>query len=221
MSTTYDALVSNVQAEAEWTGDSEFTDSIPLFIGNAENRLSKEIDDYGIVATSTITLTASTYLITQPTRMLLPKHVIYNDGSGTRTILQLRTDEWCFDYWNPIASVGTPKYYAHFDSTQLMIVPTPASANTVEVLYVERPTTLSASNQSNYFATHLDDALLYATMAEASLFMKNPAMLQMWEAQYQRAIDSIRNAARRNRKDDNREPASPAGADNNLIDGNR
>ena len=54
-------------------------------------------------------------------------------------------------------------------------------------------------------------------MIEASMYMKSWNELQVWEAQYQNAVNQLRNQARRTRQDDMAQAASPAGSPDTVI----
>jgi len=72
---------------------------------------------------------------------------------------------------------------------------------------------------SNYFSEYCYDALFYASMIEATMYMKDWNTLQTWQQQYQVAVDTLRNQARRTRQDDMAVAASPAGGPDTLIQG--
>jgi hypothetical protein len=54
-------------------------------------------------------------------------------------------------------------------------------------------------------------------MIEASMFQKDYQTAGLYQQQYNQVLDLQRNQARRTRRDDMQAPASPAGADDNLV----
>ena len=56
-------------------------------------------------------------------------------------------------------------------------------------------------------------------MMEATMYMKDWTTLQVWQTQYQGAIETLRNQARRTRQDDMAQAASPAGGPDTIIQG--
>ncbi len=217
---TYNTLVTQIQNTAE-NDDSEFVDEISNFIARAELRLTRELDSEGLTEYATSNFTASDAYLTLPSNILIVNNVSYTNSSNSKVSLLLRTKEFVEDYWPVQASTGDPKYYAKFRNDKLLIAPTPTSANVVELEYVVQPSTLSAGKQSNYFTDFCGNALFYASMVEASYYMKNFTAAQVWDSQYQRASLTLVNEARRNRRDDMEINASPAGSGNTLIDGAR
>ena len=216
----YNTLKTQIQNTFD-DEDTEFTDSIPDFISRAELRLTRELDSRGLTEYATSSFTANEPWLVLPSNLLIIRNVNYINSEGSRISLLLRAKEFTEDYWPVRSSVGVPKYYARFRNDQLIIVPTPTSANEVELEYVVQPSVLSSANQTNYFTDFCANALFYASMIEACYFMKNYTAAQIWDGQYQRANLTLVNEARRNRRDDMELNASPAGSGDTLIDGAR
>ena len=198
---------------------TDFISQVPKFVNKAESRMTRDLDDYGLVTFSSIAVSVSNPLVSLPsgTRIVKQFNVMV---SGEKINLLQRTDEFINDYWPYVsASVGTPKYYARRTNSSVLIAPTPVSTLDGEVAHVNRPTTLSSVAPNNYFSDFCYDALFYASMIEASFFMKSFSDIQAWQSEYTAAIDGLRNQARRTRQDDMNTPYSPVGADNPLIKG--
>jgi|TARA_R110002050_G_scaffold118151_1_gene235321 hypothetical protein len=198
---------------------TDFISQVPRFVNKAESRMTRDLDDYGLVTFSSIAVSVSNPLVSLPsgTRIVKQFNVMV---SGEKINLLQRTDEFINDYWPYVsASVGTPKYYARRTDSSVLIAPTPISTLDGEVAHVNRPTTLSSVAPNNYFSDFCYDALFYASMIEASFFMKSFSDIQAWQSEYTAAIDGLRNQARRTRQDDMNTPYSPVGADNPLIKG--
>ena len=56
-------------------------------------------------------------------------------------------------------------------------------------------------------------------MMEATMYMKDWNTLTAWQSQYQAAVTTLRNQARRTRQDDMAVAASPAGGPDTLQQG--
>ena len=196
----------------------EFLDQIPNIVNRAEERLTDELDDYGLVTYTSVAVSQGNNIVTLPTGTRIVKN--FNvDINGAKTSILVKTDEYLRDYWDVSASTGEPKYYAHKDNTTIMIAPTPSSTSNGEVVHVTRPTTLTSASPDNYFTQFCYDALFNACMVESYIFMKNFQIVPLFEQRYQTSIQTVRNRARRFRRDDMTRPASPAGADNTVVDG--
>lgn len=211
----YTYLVNDIIETTENDG-SEFLTNISRIVNRAEERLTRSLDDYGLVTSTPVTLTAGSNVFTLPVGTRVIKNLHIKD-SGTKIALLQRTDEFINDYWQVSASTGTPKYYARKTNTQILFAPTASATYSGELVYVTRPTTLTSVTDSNYFSEFCYDALFAACMVEALGFMKNYSAIQVYEQQYQNAIQGLRNQARRTRRDDMEFPASQAGE--NTING--
>lgn len=216
MSTSYTQLYDYIKSASE-NDDTEFADAIPTFIDQTRMRLSRDIDTYGFVVYTTATV--STYLVSVPSDALVLKAVNYV-SAGRYNQLIMRTDEFLREYWPQRTSVGEPKYYARWGYNQLLIAPAPSSQASVEISYVQIPTSIGpVGTSTNWLTEYAPEALFYGCMQEACMFMKNYQAAAMWEGKYQDAVGKLRNEARRTRQDDNLKNDSPAGGDNTLLGG--
>ena len=136
-----------------------------------------------------------------------------------RQVYFLKTDEYLRDYWNVSASTGEPKYYAHKDNTTILVAPTPSSTSNGEDSACNKTYNFNVSFTYNYFTQFCYNALFNACLVESYIYMKNFQVVPTFEQRYQSAISIVRNRARRFRRDDMTRPASPAGADNTVVDG--
>ena len=191
---TFATLASQIQDILE-NDDTDFVAATQSFITRAENRITRELDSEGLTEYATSNFTASDPFLVIPSNTLIIKNVNYINSRGSRVSLLLRTKEFTEDYWPVRSSVGTPKYYAKFRNNQIIIAPTPTSANVVELEYVVQPSTLSTGKTTNYYTQFCANALLYASLVEACYYMKNFSAATVWDAQYQRASLTLVNEA--------------------------
>ena len=215
---TYSDLKTAIINTTENDG-TEFSSVIPDFISRTELRLTKDIDDCGLDIYTAITLAASNPVVSLNDRVRIVRNVNFTTStSSIKTNLLQRTYEYAIDYWPYVsASTGTPRYYARKNNTSIYIVPTPASTLTGEIQTVSQPLPLASATgtsvtTTNYFSQYCYDALFYGCMMEATMYMKDWQTLPLWQQQYEAAIITLRNQARRTRQDDMAVAASPAGA---------
>ena len=212
---SYTYLVNDIIEAAENDG-SEFVTAISKMVNRVEERLTKALDDYGLVTTTTVTLSAGKNELTLPSGTRYVRNLRIED-SGTKINLLQRTDEFIYDYWPVSASTGTPKYYAKKTNTNVIVAPTASATYSGELVYVARPTTLTSATPNNYFSDFCYDALFYGCMVEAGDFMKNYTVSNYYEQRYQNAVELLRNQSRRTRRDDMQAPAYNFG--DNTING--
>lgn len=207
MTINYDALVSKIIETAENDG-SEFTSRISGFVHDAQYRIHRDLDTYGFVTYTTVTTSAGDPLVARPSAALVFKHLFVVSASR-RTQLILRTDEFLNTYWPDRTSAGTPKYYAHWGFGQFLLAPAPSAAVKLEASFINVPTSLSTATSVNWLTEYAPDALFFASMHEATMFMKHYSAAQMWEQKYQGIISNLRKEASRSRRDDNEPHRNP------------
>ena len=213
----YTYLVNDILETTE-NGSDEFLSSVPKMVNKAELRLTKDLDDYGLVSYTSVAVSSGKNIVSLPqgTRILKNFNIVSN---GTKINLLQRTDEFINDYWPVSASTGTPEYYARRDNTTIIVAPTPVSTISGQVVHISRPVTLASVTPNNYFSDFCYDALYNASMVEALLYMKNYEPMSIYETRYKEALAALLNQSRRTRRDDMQAPASPAGGDNTVIQG--
>ena len=222
---TYSDLKTAIINTTENDG-TEFSSVIPDFISRTELRLTKDIDDCGLDSYTAITLSASNPVVSLNDRVRIVRNVNFTtSASSIKTNLLQRTYEYAIDYWPYVsASTGTPRYYARKNNTSIYIVPTPTSTLTGEIQTVSQPLPLASATgtsvtTTNYFSEYCYDALFYGCMMEATMYMKDWQTLQVWQQQYQEAVMTLRNQARRTRQDDMAVAGSPAGGPDPVQQG--
>ena len=107
-----------------------------------------------------------------------------------RNTMLLRSYEFCRDFWPNPDQTGTPRYYADYDFSNFLIVPTPALALPWELTYYERPVPLDDSNTTNWTTEYAQDLILYATLAETAPYLKDDARVAVWENRYNRILQT-------------------------------
>lgn len=217
--TNYTTLVSAVVDELE-DNSPEFGNYIPIAIDLAEQRLTREIDTYGLVAKTTIVTSAGVNLISKPAGYRLPYQLVQVKNDGSLNTLIKVTDEFIIQYWmTPTSTSAVLKYYADDGRDNFLIAPTPTSAYNLICKFLARPSVLDGTVLTNYFTDYTSDALYFGTLKEMCRFTKNYDLMKLYEDQYQIAVDSINNEGRRSRRDDDRATFNPEGSQNNLKEG--
>ena len=196
----------------------------PFSLPKQRLRITKDIDDVGLDEYTTVSVSSGNAgAVPLNDRVRIVRNVNYTVSTGTTvTNLLQRTVEYANDYWPVSASTGTPRYYSRRTNSSIKIVPTPVSATTVEIQTASQPLALASATgtsvtTSNYFSEYCYDALFYGCLIEATMYMKDWETLQVWQAEYQNSIQTLRNQARRTRQDDMEVAASPAGGPNTIT----
>ncbi len=213
----FNSLVSAIVETTENDG-SEFLGALPNMIQRAQDKMMNDLDDQGLVSYASVAVSSGTAEVSVPTGGEIIKTFTI-EVSGARTQLKHRPYEYMLDYWPVSASTGTPRYYGFKTNTEIRVAPTPSATVDSQIGFIAQITTITSASPTNYFTVHCENALFFATMIEASLFMKSFNTTQAWQQEYQGEIERLRNRARRSRQDDMQLNTSPAGGPNTLIAG--
>ena len=193
MSWTYTTLKTAIGDYVE-SDDTTFTNNLPVFIKEAEERILKNVQlsvfRKNVTGSGT---SGNTYLAT-PTDFLTPLSLAVLDSDSNYTYLLLKQVTFIRDYTPAAATTGAPLYYAEFDDDTFILAPTPNSNFTFELHYIYRPESITASSDgTSWLGTNAPDALLYGSLVEASTFLKlELSETQMFEARFGAAINSLK-----------------------------
>ena len=187
---TYDSLVDDISTYLERT-DTATLEKIPTFIMLAEQVIASEIKFLGNLTVMQSTIMATQPMIDKPARWhkTVSMNVVV---AGERKPVLLRKYEYLREYWPDPTQTEVPKFYCDYDYTHWLVAPTPASGYTFEVLYYERIQPLDSSNQTNWFTIYAPQALLYGSLLQAMPFLKNDERMPMWQAQYDKIINTLK-----------------------------
>jgi hypothetical protein len=187
---TYTSLVADVTLYLE-RSDAQTINQIPSFINLAESIISDELKILGQQQTVSTTLVQGDPTLQKPTRWRKTTSMNVT-VAGERFPLLLRKYEYMRNYWPDPTQEGVPKYYGDYDFDHWLIAPTPSDDYAIEILYYEKIQPLDATNQTNWFTINAPQAMLYGTLLQAIPFLKNDSRVQLWQALYDRAIQTLK-----------------------------
>ena len=189
---TYSSLLVDLRRYLErgFTVESDAIvyEQLPRLITLGERRIARELKIEGFIQPVTTVLQPGVAVYMKPDRWR---------GTISMTVdnvaIFARSYEYLRSYWPDEAQTGTPGYYADYDYQHWLIVPTPATAQTLEILYYQQPALLGDDLQTNWLTQYAPDLLLYAALMEATPFLKNDERIQTWQGLYDRASSAINN----------------------------
>lgn len=184
---TYDSLVADVRAYAERPNDAKLLTQIPTFVTLAESRIATDLKLLGTQQVVTGAFTIGDPTLEKPAYWRDNVSVNFTNAADERIMLKQRSYEFCRAFWPNETLRGAPRYYADYDYGHLLVVPTPDVAYDLELVYHARLTPLDDTNQQNWISFNVPQLLIYATMLETSLWLKNDEKVQLWQAQYEMA----------------------------------
>lgn len=193
-STTFATLKQDVQRYLERGGsmatDPIVNEQIPRLINMAERRIARELKVQGFLTAVTTSLSAGQSVYDKPDRWRETISMNFGATVGSsvrRTPVFARGYEYCRSYWPDSTETAPPEFYADYDYNHWLVVPTPDQNYPVEILYYELPPLLDDTTQTNWLTDQAPQLLLYATLLEAALFLKNDERIQTFQAMYDRA----------------------------------
>jgi hypothetical protein len=194
MSWTYSSLKTAIQDYAEST-ESSFVTHLDDFIKSAEERIVKAVQLDDFIKNVTGTATADSAYLGSPSDFLSPFSLAVIDGSSNYNFLKLKHPSFIRDFTPAAATTGTPKYYAEFDEDTFILAPTPNSAYTFELHYFYRPSSLTSAGDSGttWLSINAPNALLYGSLAEAMVYLKNYEASPIYEQRFLEALSLMKN----------------------------
>jgi len=190
---TFETLKEDVRRYLErgatLASDAVVYEQIPRLINLAERRIARELKIQGFINVVTDSLTIGQSVYPKPDRWR--DTVSINIGTGTgnaqRTPVFARSYEYLRSYWPDESQRATPLFYADYNYENWLVAPTPDAAYPIEILYYELPPLLDDVTQTNWLTEYAPQVLLYATLVEATPFLKNDERIPVWQNMYDRA----------------------------------
>lgn len=189
-STTFTTLLEDARRYLErgFTAESDpiVYEQLPRLITLAQRRIARELKIQGFIRAVSTPLSVGVAVYLKPDRWRDTVSMTVNGQP-----IFSRAYEYLRSYWPVESETATPQFYADYDYQHWLITPTPAATDTLEILYYEQPRFLDEETQTNWLTEYAPDLLLYATLLEATPFLKNDERMQMWQTTYDRAAQAL------------------------------
>ena len=139
---------------------------------------------------ATSTFTAGNRAVSLPADLIVMRSVEHIDSGGNRTFLEKKDSSFISEF-NGTGKQGTPKYFANFDDFNIIVAPTPAAADTVQINYIQDPPHFDASTNT-FISTYQESMLLHGVLAECFRFLKGPDNLyNLYNSKYNEEIQNF------------------------------
>ncbi len=195
--TTYETLKQDVRRYLErgstLASDAVVFEQIPRLINLAERRIALELKIQGFINVVTGTLSQGVSVYQKPDRWRDTISMNFGTGASnnTRKPLFTRDYEYLRSYWPDSTAQDEPEFYGDYDYSHWLVAPTPDADYPYEVLYYQLLPLLDDETQSNWLTEYAPQALLYATLLEATPFLKNDERIPVWQQMYDRAAGAL------------------------------
>jgi hypothetical protein len=186
---TYDSLTSMVLQYLE-RQDTAVVNAIPTFISLAEFEIAQEIKTLGQLQVVEANMTADNAILQKPARWRKTVSMSVT-VAGKKQPVYLRRYEYLKSYWPDADQTDVPLYYADTDWEHWYLAPTPDDDYAFEVLYYERISPLSSTNQTNWLTQNAPNAMLFGTLLQAMQFLKNDQR-QIFQQKYTESLQALK-----------------------------
>jgi hypothetical protein len=192
--TTFTTLKEDIRRYLErgftLASDAIVYEQIPRLINLAERRIARELKVEGLINVVTSTMSPGLAVYPKPDRWRTT--VSFNYGI-TNQYQQLfpRSYEYVRTYWPNRDETGVPLFYADYDYNNWIVSPTPDQAYPFEVLVYQLLPLLDDTNQTNWLTEYAPQVLLYASLLEATPFLKNDERIAVWQSMYDRSAQAL------------------------------
>lgn len=183
--TTYAELKTAV---ANFLARSDLTDRIPEFISMAEARMGRELETRSQEKRATATLTSGDAFVSLPTDLRSVRMVKLN--TTPTEVLEYYTPQKINELYASGGS-GKPRAYTIIGG-EIKFAPTPDSAYTAEIVYMEGVPDLSDSNTTNTILTRHPDLYLYGALSAASVYLMDDQKTQLYDSLFTRSMEELK-----------------------------
>ena len=182
---TYNDLKASV---ADWLHRADLSAIIPDLITIAEMRMNSDVVSRDMEATTTLYTVAGQKTVAMPTDVVESRRLMISSTDPKRLLDYISPEKLVQNY--PYSTQTMPEVYAVIGNN-FELAPVPDAVYTLEYTYRQRIPSLSASNTTNWLLTKWPNAYLYATLCASAPYLGQDARVQVWEQQYQNAIQNI------------------------------
>ena len=196
MSFTLATLKSTVQDYLQ-VDETTFNANLNTFIEEAESRIFKLVQLPDQRKNVTGTLTSGNRFLATPSDFFAPFSLAVISNSRYY-YLDYKHPSFIKEYSPTTTTQAQPKYYSLFDDTAFELSPIPDSGYSVELHYLYKPASLTAGADSGttILSTDHPDPLLYGTLVEAAIFLKEaPDVIQTFESRFKEGIARMKNVS--------------------------
>jgi hypothetical protein len=171
----YATLASDLQTWTENFG-TEFVAAIPEIVRKVEDRIFHAVQLPAWRVNATATATPSTRALTLPTDYISLSSLAVVSGSQVSTLL-FRDATFIDEAWPDSTVTGVPRVYAFYDKTTVLLGPTPAAGNTIQIRYWAKPASIVTAGTS-WLGDNAESVLFYGCLSDAYTYMKGDQELQ-------------------------------------------
>jgi hypothetical protein len=190
MAITYTNFLTQVRNYTE-VDSNVLTDALlDQFIRNTELEIAGAVDYDDLRKYSNSSTTSGNRYVSMPADLLILRSVQII-SSNVRDFLEKRDTSFISEYAPNDTTTGTPKYYANWDETNILLAPTPNAAFDIQINYIKDPPHFDSSTNT-FLSQHQEALLLYGVLKETFGYLKGPADLyNQYSQRYNESIQAF------------------------------
>ena len=160
------------------------------FIRNVELDIAGQVDYDDLRKYATSNTTASNRYVSMPSNLLILRSVQII-SSNVRDFLEKKDTSFIAEFAPNETVTGTPKYFANWDETNILLAPTPNAAFEIQINYIKDPPHFDSSTNT-FLSEHQEAMLLYGVLRECFGFLKGPEDLyKLYSDRYNQSIQAF------------------------------
>lgn len=177
--------------------ETTFNNNLDRFIQESESRIFKLVQLPEQRQNVTGNLTASVRFLATPSDFFAPFSLAVI-SSNVYHYLDYKHPSFIKQFAPNTATTGRPRYYSLFDNTAFELAPVPDTGYEIELHYLFKPPSLTVGTESGttLLSTDHPDPLLYGTLVEAAVFLKEPPdVIANLEARFREGVARMKNVS--------------------------
>ena len=177
--------------------ETTFNNNLDRFIKESESRIFKLVQLPEQRQNVTGNLTASVRFLATPSDFFAPFSLAVI-SSNVYHYLDYKHPSFIKQFAPSTATTGRPRYYSLFDNTAFELAPVPDTGYEIELHYLFKPPSLTVGTESGttLLSTDHPDPLLYGTLVEAAVFLKEPPdVIANLEARFREGVARMKNVS--------------------------
>ena len=190
MAITYTNFLTQVRNYTEVDSNVLSDTLIDQFIRNVELDIAGQVDYDDLRKYANSNTTSGNRFVSMPSDLLVLRSVEII-SSNVRDFLEKKDTSFIAEFAPNETVTGTPKYFANWDETNILLAPTPNAAFQIQINYIKDSPHFDSSTNT-YLSEHQEAMLLYGVLRECFGYLKGPEDLyKLYSDRYNQSIQAF------------------------------
>jgi len=190
MAITHSTFLTQVRNYTEVDSNVLSDTLLDQFIRNVELDIAGQVDYDDLRKYATSNTTNGNRYVSMPSDLLILRSVQII-SSNVRDFLEKKDTSFIAEFAPNETVTGTPKYFANWDETNILLAPTPNAAFQIQINYIKDPPHFN-STTNTFLSEHQEAMLLYGVLRECFGFLKGPEDLyKLYSDRYNQSIQAF------------------------------